>query len=75
MRKSPSENGNDRRLRGTLTGQSLADDTALVQLRDQVVAALDRYGDGATVDDDITFVLCQFDPARTSASGIGRGAA
>jgi sigma-B regulation protein RsbU (phosphoserine phosphatase) len=62
----------DRRLRSTLTGQPLPDGTALVQLRDQLVAALDRYGEGAIAEDDITFVLCQYDPPISVA---GRGAA
>ncbi|HEY1557103.1 MAG TPA: SpoIIE family protein phosphatase [Kofleriaceae bacterium] len=66
----------DRRLRSALTGQPLPDGRALVQLRDIVVAALERHAEGAVAEDDITFVLCQFDPpARSSASGIGRGAA
>jgi serine phosphatase RsbU (regulator of sigma subunit) len=66
----------DRRLRSALTGQPLPDGAALVQLRDSVVAALDRHAEGTLAEDDITFVLCQFDPpARESASGIGRGAA
>ncbi|HUJ59881.1 MAG TPA: SpoIIE family protein phosphatase [Kofleriaceae bacterium] len=66
----------DRRLRNALTGQALPDASALVKLRDSVVAALERHAEGVVADDDITFVLCQFDPpARSSASGIGRGAA
>ncbi len=69
----------DRRLRGALTGQPLMDASGLVQLRDGVVSALERHAEGLMPDDDITFVLCQFDPpARTSTSstpGIGRGAA
>jgi serine phosphatase RsbU (regulator of sigma subunit) len=69
----------DRRLRGALTGQSIPDSSALVQLRDRVLAALDRHAEGAQPDDDITFVFCQFDPpARSttvSGTGLGRGAA
>jgi phosphoserine phosphatase RsbU/P len=66
----------DRRLRSALTGQSLPDGPSLVQLRDRVLAANERHAEGAQADDDITFVLCQFDPpSRTSASGLGRGAA
>jgi serine phosphatase RsbU (regulator of sigma subunit) len=68
----------DRRLRGALTGQPLPDGPSLVTLRDRVLAALDRHSEGAMAEDDITFVLCQFDPpARASgrASGMGRGAA
>jgi serine phosphatase RsbU (regulator of sigma subunit) len=69
----------DRRLRGTLTGQPLPDGPALIQLRDRLVTTLDRYGDGAMVEDDITFVLCQFDPPSRSSPARpqveGRGAA
>ena len=67
----------DRRLRGTLTGQSLPDGRALVGLRDRLVAMLEQYAEGKLADDDITFVLCQFDPPvdqRRSSTG-GRGAA
>ena len=66
----------DRRLRSALTGEALPDGQALVALRDKVLAANERHAEGAQADDDITFVLCQFDPsARSSSSGIGRGAA
>jgi serine phosphatase RsbU (regulator of sigma subunit) len=69
----------DRRLRGALTGQAIPDSSALVQLRDRVLAALERHAEGAQPDDDITFVFCQFDPpARSttvSGTGLGRGAA
>jgi serine phosphatase RsbU (regulator of sigma subunit) len=66
----------DRRLRGTLTGQPLPDGPALIQLRDRLVDTLDRYGEGAMAEDDITFVLCQFDPpvSRPQVAG-SRGAA
>jgi serine phosphatase RsbU (regulator of sigma subunit) len=59
----------DRRLRGALTGQPLADATALVNLRDRVLAALDAHAQGQVAGDDITFVLCQFDPPPARASG------
>ncbi len=66
----------DRRLRSLLTGQALPDGHALVALRDTGLAANERHAEGTQADDDITFVLCQFDPAaRSSSSGIGRGAA
>lgn len=66
----------DRRLRNALTGQSLVDASQLVMLRDRIVTALDRHADGLLADDDITLVLCQFDPpARTSMGASGRGAA
>jgi serine phosphatase RsbU (regulator of sigma subunit) len=66
----------DRRLRGALTGQPVSDGASLVLLRDRVLAALEHHAAGQLADDDITFVLCQYDPpARTTASGLGRGAA
>jgi sigma-B regulation protein RsbU (phosphoserine phosphatase) len=65
----------DRRLRSALTGQQLGDSRALVTLCEQVLAALDRHAEGMVADDDITFVLCQFDPPRVSTTGLGRGAA
>jgi serine phosphatase RsbU (regulator of sigma subunit) len=64
----------DRRLRGSLSGQPLPDANALLRLRDNLVHVLDSYAEGVLAEDDITFVLCQYDPpaARSSA---GRGAA
>ena len=64
----------DRRLRGALTGQPLPDGPALVQLRDRIVSTLEAYADGALAEDDITLVLCQFDPPANRQS-VGRGAA
>ena len=64
----------DRRLRNALTGQHLPDGPALVQLRDRLVATLETYAEGALAEDDITFVLCQFDPPANRQS-VGRGAA
>lgn len=59
----------DRRLRSALTGQALQNATGLVHLRDSVVQALDKHAEGKVADDDITFVLCQYDPpARTAAA-------
>jgi serine phosphatase RsbU (regulator of sigma subunit) len=58
-----------RRLRTALTGQALQNSTGLVHLRDNVVQALDKHAEGKLADDDITFVLCQYDPpARTAAA-------
>jgi serine phosphatase RsbU (regulator of sigma subunit) len=65
----------DRRLRATLMGQPLPDGHALIRLRDSLVHALDAYGEGAIAEDDITFVLCQFDPPATSRTSARRGAA
>jgi serine phosphatase RsbU (regulator of sigma subunit) len=67
----------DRRLRSALIGESLADGPALVALRDRIVQALDRHAEGTIAQDDITLVLCQFDPHRAEAPvrDAGRGAA
>jgi serine phosphatase RsbU (regulator of sigma subunit) len=65
----------DRRLRGALTGQKLTDGRSLTALRDQVVQTLERYAEGAIAEDDITLVLCQFDPAMMRRESSGRGAA
>ncbi len=64
----------DRRLRQALTGQPLPDGPSLVTLRDRVISTVEAYADGALADDDITFVLCQFDPPVNRQS-VGRGAA
>ena len=69
----------DRRLRGVLTGQPLPDGPALLALRDRLVGTVEQYAEGMLPDDDITLVLCQYDPpadsgARRSAMP-GRGAA
>ncbi len=67
----------DRRLRAALTGQPLQDGEALVRLRDLLVHTLAEYGDGAIADDDITFVLCQYDPEQVQGTRTShrRGAA
>ncbi len=65
----------DRRLRNTLTGQSLETSESLIALRDRLVTTLDNYGEGTAADDDVTFVLCQFDPPMSSPQIAGRGAA
>lgn len=69
----------DRRLRATLTGQPLPDASALVRLRDRVLAALEAHAEGGQAGDDITLVLCQYDPparGRTATGGgLRRGAA
>ncbi|MEO6776333.1 MAG: SpoIIE family protein phosphatase [Kofleriaceae bacterium] len=64
----------DRRLRSALTGQPLPDSGALIQLRDKVLAALDRHAEGLAAEDDVTFVLCQYDPPAQRASGRGNAA-
>ena len=58
----------------SLTGQSLNDDRGLIALRDTVLKALERHAEGKQADDDITFVLCQFDPPARSRTVSGTGA-
>jgi sigma-B regulation protein RsbU (phosphoserine phosphatase) len=61
----------DRRLRGALMGQALPDGDALTRLRDLIVHTLDSYAEGAIADDDMTLVLCQFDPVTRASAGRG----
>jgi serine phosphatase RsbU (regulator of sigma subunit) len=65
----------DRRLRSALTGQALPDSGALVELRDRLVATLDRYAEGHLAEDDITIVLCQYDPPISRPQAVVRGVA
>lgn len=67
----------DRRLRAALTGQSLHDDDALARLRDSIVASVERYGEGQAAEDDITLVLCHYDPPplRRALTSPGAGPA
>ena len=68
----------DRRLRQALIGEPLADGAALVTLRDRIVQVVERYAEGAVAEDDITLVLCQYDPGQAEAlarQATGRGAA
>ncbi|MCE9580397.1 MAG: SpoIIE family protein phosphatase [Deltaproteobacteria bacterium] len=56
----------DRRLRGALHGSIVdTDGDALARLRDKVLAVSERFAEGVQAEDDITFVLCQFDPPAT----------
>jgi serine phosphatase RsbU (regulator of sigma subunit) len=60
----------DRRLRSSIHGQVLdADGESLVRLRDRVLAASEAFAEGVTAEDDVTFVLCQFDPQAVTARG------
>jgi sigma-B regulation protein RsbU (phosphoserine phosphatase) len=61
----------DRRLRGALIGTALTDGAALVALRDRIVGQVEAYAEGAPAEDDITLVLCHYDPEAWA----GRGAA
>jgi sigma-B regulation protein RsbU (phosphoserine phosphatase) len=56
----------DRRLRGALHGSIVeTDGAALARLRDKVLAVSEKFADGVLAEDDITFVLCQYDPPAT----------
>jgi len=61
----------DRRLRSALIGAPLADAHALETLRDRIIQTLEQYAEGVMADDDITLVLCQFDPSVSRQSGRG----
>jgi serine phosphatase RsbU (regulator of sigma subunit) len=61
----------DRRLRNSLQGQTVADGPSLVRLRDQVIASVEGFAEGLGADDDITFVLCQYDPPAASHRRAG----
>lgn len=52
----------DRRLLRLLRGQEVMDRRALDSLRMRVMNAVDTYAEGEDASDDVTFVLCQFDP-------------
>jgi serine phosphatase RsbU (regulator of sigma subunit) len=65
----------DRRLRAALAGQPLPDGGALVGLRDRIVQSVERHAEGLLAEDDITLVLCQFDPPVSGRQAADRGAA
>jgi serine phosphatase RsbU (regulator of sigma subunit) len=53
----------DRRLRSIFAGKHVAvDPTALTGLREDVKATIATFAGGTVSQDDITFVLCQYDP-------------
>ncbi len=60
----------DRRLRSIFTGKALgADSAALAALRDSVRTHIDEFAAGTVAQDDITFVLCHYDPLPEAAVG------
>ncbi len=62
----------DRRLRSIFTGTALAADrAALAELRDRVRAQIDEIAAGTVAQDDITFVLCHYDPATVAVGATG----
>ncbi len=60
----------DRRLRGALQGQSVADAAALVTLRDRLLGAVEAFAAGQTAEDDTTLILCHYDPPAARASRV-----
>jgi phosphoserine phosphatase RsbU/P len=52
----------DRRLLRLMRGQAVGDDAALVALRERLVSSVESYAGGEVASDDITFVMCQYDP-------------
>jgi serine phosphatase RsbU (regulator of sigma subunit) len=65
----------DRRLRNALQGQFLPDGPALVTLRDQVLRTNELFAEGVSAEDDITFVMCQYDPPVMQQRQSWQGAA
>lgn len=63
----------DRRLRSIFTGRGLGTDGGeLSKLRDDVWSAIESFADGTIAGDDITFVLCHYDPPAQAS--VPRGA-
>jgi sigma-B regulation protein RsbU (phosphoserine phosphatase) len=63
----------DRRLRNMLSSRNFGrHGEGLAALRDDILAEVASFARGAPADDDITLVLCQYDPAR-AAGRISRG--
>jgi serine phosphatase RsbU (regulator of sigma subunit) len=56
----------DRRLLRIMRGQVVDDSEALVSLRERMVQAVEAYAEGEVASDDITFVMCQYDPPSES---------
>ena len=64
-RQAPSgKQFGDRRLAGLFTGRALTTDgSGLVALRAQIREAVEGFAAGTVLEDDLTFVLCHYDPA------------
>jgi serine phosphatase RsbU (regulator of sigma subunit) len=64
----------DRRLLRTMKSQSVENEDALVALRQRVVKAVESYAEGEVAGDDVTFVMCQYDPpAALYSRSVGTG--
>jgi sigma-B regulation protein RsbU (phosphoserine phosphatase) len=60
----------DRRLRSAVIGESLPDGAALLMLRDRVVRKVEAYAEGSIAEDDITLVMCHFDPEESAPAAV-----
>ncbi len=71
-RQAPSgKQFGDRRLSGLFTGRELAvDGSGLATLRASVREAVEAFADGTALDDDLTFVLCHYDPLVAGRTGV-----
>lgn len=60
----------DRRLRGMLLGRTFGEGAAAIMaLRSDIVSELTSFAGGAPADDDVTLVLCQYDPPTAAGTG------
>mgnify|MGYP001613626020 CR=1 FL=1 len=57
-----------RRLQIALTGAIVDRENGLVAVRDRVVQRIEEFGGGAPLDDDVTLVLCMYDPPPGAAA-------
>lgn len=66
----------NRRLRGLLSRRTLAGDgEGLAALQDEILNRMAAFGGGAPLDDDVTLVLCEYDPpVRTAEQPVRRQA-
>lgn len=65
----------DRRLLRALRNQPVRGEQALLALRERVVAAMEEHAAGGEASDDVTLVMCQYDPAAAAgqqpSAGLG----
>jgi serine phosphatase RsbU (regulator of sigma subunit) len=57
----------DRRLLRALRNQPVGGEQALLILRERVVAAMEEHAAGGVASDDVTLVMCQYDPPAVAA--------
>ncbi len=64
----------DRRLLRTMKSQPVSGEGALEALREKVVGAMESHAEGEVAGDDVTLVMCQYDPPvvqRMQSAGTG----